>query len=109
MKFSDFDVPSRGNDGQCLSDYVEIMEQHGKIEVGKFCDNKVPPFTVIGHTAEISVIFSSNYDSDSGRGFKLEYETLPVSEIEQCSDDEFQCTEVVWNGLRNRTSFQAPF
>jgi len=97
MEFSDFDVPSRGNDGQCLTDYVEIMEQHGKYEIGKFCDNKVPPVTVIGHTAEISVIFSSNYDSDSGRGFRLEYETVKVSEIDQCSDGEFQCTGVATN------------
>ena len=93
MKFLDFDVPSRGNDGQCMTDYMEIMERHGAIELGKFCENRVPPVQIIGHTAEISVIFNANYDSDVGRGFSLEYETVPVSEISQCSEDEFQCTE----------------
>merc|ERR1719454_711558 len=100
FEFLDIDIPSRSaiNDPEtCESDYLSITEDQNSYphEIARYCNNNLPQAHVVTHTNQAHLVFNTNADTDTGRGFDVEWTVVPESEIDDCGPEEFLCPHVV--------------
>ena len=73
ITFRDFDIES-GNQSYCNKDFILIYDGAiGSRIIGKYCNNNLPPDSILSSTNQLTVVYSSD-QSNPSPGFSMQWE-----------------------------------